>query len=230
MGDDAAHEAQVLASWQANATPWADAVRARAIESRRLVTDQAIIEAVRSRAPRSVLDLGCGEGWLARALSPLGIDVLGLDVVPQLVEAAQRAGGGRFCVGDYSQLIADAASGVSRCDAVVCNFALFGAESVVALFRDVPRLLTPGGTFIVQTLHPWTAGAEAPYRDGWREGSWQGFPSAFHDPPPWYFRTLQSWIQLHSTCGLRLIELREPQHPASARPASVIFLSSVAAG
>jgi 2-polyprenyl-3-methyl-5-hydroxy-6-metoxy-1,4-benzoquinol methylase len=221
-------EEHIVASWHTNAAPWTQAVRSRAIDSRRLITDQAILEAVLARAPRSALDLGCGEGWLARALAGAGVEVLGMDVVPQFIEVAQQAGGGSFRVGSYADLVVASEQGSwQRTDIVICNFALFGDESVAALFRAVPRLLAPAGTFIVQTLHPLMACGEAPYRDGWREGSWQGFSSDFSDPAPWYFRTLQSWVQLHADSGLRLLEVREPLHPMSGRPASVIFISTV---
>src|SRR5579863_3493975 len=66
-------DARIIASWLVNATPWTGAVRGRRIESRRLVTDQAVCEAVIGRSPATVLDVGCGEGWLARALSRHGI-------------------------------------------------------------------------------------------------------------------------------------------------------------
>lgn len=55
-------------SWRANAQAWVDAVRSGRIESRRLVTDQAVLDAVLTPRPRRVLDLGCGEGWLCREL------------------------------------------------------------------------------------------------------------------------------------------------------------------
>lgn len=230
MDSASEQEAHILSSWYGNAVCWTQAVRERAIESRRLVTDQAILEAVCTRSPRTVLDVGCGEGWLARALGREGMDVLGIDVVPQLIEAAQGAGGARFRVGSYETLLAESSSAAfARFDAVVCNFALFGDASVTSLLHRVPQLLSSTGTFFVQTLHPLMACGEAPYRDGWRPGSWQGFSSDFTDPPPWYFRTLQSWLQLHIDSGLRVLEMREPLHPISARPASVIFISSVAA-
>ena len=36
-----------------------------------------------------MLDIGCGEGWLARALEAEGIRVTGIDAVPGLIERAR---------------------------------------------------------------------------------------------------------------------------------------------
>ena len=53
-------------SWQANADAWTAAVREQRIESRRQVTDAAILQAILALAPLHILDLGCGDGWLRR--------------------------------------------------------------------------------------------------------------------------------------------------------------------
>jgi len=55
-------EKSILTCWQTNAAAWIKAVRQQEIESRRLVTDTAIIDAVLSLGPKHVLDVGCGEG------------------------------------------------------------------------------------------------------------------------------------------------------------------------
>lgn len=68
MGTDRFSDAHIIDSWRKNVESWTSAVRERRIDSRRLATDQAIIDATLSRSPHSVLDLGCGEGWLVRAL------------------------------------------------------------------------------------------------------------------------------------------------------------------
>jgi 2-polyprenyl-3-methyl-5-hydroxy-6-metoxy-1,4-benzoquinol methylase len=218
------NDQQIIASWHTNATPWTSAVRERQIESRRLVTDQAIVDAVVRRAPSTVIDIGCGEGWLARTLSQSGIRVLGLDAVPALIEQAQAAGGGEFRVASYEEIAAGAIP--VRADLLVCNFSLIGKESVDGLLRAVPGLLTPRGAFVIQTLHPLIACGDQPYRDGWRAGSWQGFDAAFTDPAPWYFRTLGSWIALLARHRLRLIEMLEPLHPSTMQPASVVFVTA----
>lgn len=220
----AAHsDAKIIDSWRRNAAPWTHAVRAQQIESRRLVTDQAVVDAILSRAPRTAIDIGCGEGWLARALSARNIGVLGIDVVPELIEQAKAAGGGEFRTMSYAALARGELE--VRADLAVCNFSLLGKQAVEDVFATLPTLLEPNGSCVVQTLHPQTACGDVPYRDGWRTGSWDGFGDEFTDPAPWYFRTLESWVRLFSDNDLRLLEMREPLHPQSGRPASVVFIA-----
>lgn len=223
MTIDPLSDAKIVDSWRTNAAPWTDAVRAREIESRALVTDRAIVEAVMGRSPRTVLDIGCGEGWLVRALAARGVQATGVDAVPELVQRARAAGGGDFRVASYEQIAAGELQLVV--DLAVANFALIGEASVAGLVRQLPRLLRAGGALVVQTLHPLVATGEEPYRDGWREGSWAGFGPAFTDPAPWYFRTLESWVGLLTQSGLRVVEVREPLHPRTQRPASVILVA-----
>ena len=216
------NDAEIIERWRANSEPWTRAVREGRIGSRLLATDAAIVEAVLARKPARVLDIGCGEGWLARALAAQGIDVLGVDAVADLVEKARRAGGGRFEVFSHEAL----AEGVldERFDVCVCNFSLLGEASVERLLAKMPDLLAAGGALIVQTLHPPTVDAAQPYRDGWREGSWCGIDADFQAPAPWYFRTVESWVRLFVDSGLRIESLREPMHPRTFVPLSLILV------
>ena len=218
-------DARIVESWRKNARPWVSAVRDQKIESRKLVTNHAIVEAVLSRSPLTVLDIGCGEGWLARDLAEHGMQVLGVDVVPDLIEQARRAGGGEFQVASYEDIAAGKLD--VQVDAVIANFSLIGKESVEGVLRRLPSLLTDDGTLFIQTLHPVAACGELAYIDGWREGSWAGFDDDFSDPAPWYFRTMESWLQLLSESGFQTVETREPSHPATGQPASVIFIAQL---
>ncbi|MEP6936179.1 MAG: class I SAM-dependent methyltransferase [Nitrospirota bacterium] len=154
---------RIVESWSKNAEPWTRAVREEQIESRTQLTDHAIVEAVLSRSPKSVLDIGCGEGWLVRKLRARKIDVLGIDVTAHLIDEAQRAGGGQFFVASYEDIAAETFR--ASVDVAVCNFALLGKESVDGLFRSMASLLTIHGSVIVQTVHPITACGEHPYTD-----------------------------------------------------------------
>ena len=217
-------EQQILDCWHQNADPWVDAIRNQEIASRVLATNHAIESAIVATQPASVIDVGCGEGWLVRRLCERGIAARGLDVVPALVASAQRQGG-EFAVASYDDIARGAVTW--RADTVSCNFALIGKESTEQLLRGVATLLNPGGHFIVQTLHPVEACGVQPYEDGWRQGSWDGFNQRFVNAAPWYFRTLESWRSLFAACGLHLMSEHGPIHPRSGRPASVVFVAAV---
>lgn len=213
----------IIASWNRNADPWVAAVRNEEIESRTLVTNAAIVDTIRAYAPQTAIDLGCGEGWLVRALPE--IQMIGVDAIAGLVESARAAGGGAFRLLSYEE-IAEGKLNLAA-DLAVCNFSLIGNESVSGLFQAAPTYLRSGGHLVVQTVHPVAACGDAPYVDGWREGSWAGFSNAFQDAPPWYFRTISSWVALFETNGLRIREMREPLHPHSGKPASLILVGQL---
>ncbi len=119
------HREQLNLSWQANADAWTAAVREQRIESRRLVTDAAIVQAILALAPKRVLDLGCGEGWLCRGLVEHGIEAVGVDASAPLIAVAQQAatGASQYRVCGYAELESQAEL-LGRFDVLVCNFAL----------------------------------------------------------------------------------------------------------
>jgi 2-polyprenyl-3-methyl-5-hydroxy-6-metoxy-1,4-benzoquinol methylase len=220
--DDPRKEAAILLSWQKNVDAWTQAVRHSEITSRVAVTDAAIVNAIIAQGSETVLDVGCGEGWLVRALTELGVMAEGVDGSEGLVRCAKESGG-KFSVMTYQDFASDACQ--SKVDCVVINFALLGHEVVTKVLAAIPRVLNPAGKCIIQTLHP--AFSDKPYCDGWREGSWAGFSDDFCDPAPWYFRTLSSWFGLFNQSGFKLAELIEPLNPQTGVPASIIFVLSI---
>ena len=210
-------------SWTANAAGWTHAVREGRIESRRVATDSAIIEAVQACTPRRAIDVGCGEGWLVRALGKHGIEVVGVDASAPLIEAARAEGNGVFYLHSYAELAATPALPGTGFDAVVFNFALLD-EEIGPILQAVKHVLSPNGTLFIQTVHPWTAQGEAPYRDAWRTETFNGFGAGFPEPMPWFYRTLSSWVSLLSRSGYRINNLQEPLHPDTGKPLSLLFV------
>ena len=87
-------------------------------------------------------------------------------------------------------------------------------------------MLNKNGFFIIQTIHPIEGCGDHKYEDGWRKGSWSGFSDDFSNPPPWYFRTLETWKELFLQNGLNLIEMIEPINPKTEKFASIILLAN----
>ena len=213
---------RLLASWHDNAAAWTHAVRSGAIASRK-VTDAAILAAALERRPRKTLDLGCGEGWLMRALAEQGCAAVGIDGSAPLVAAA--TGSGEVLRLSYAELVAEPSRAGQGFDLVVANFALL-EEEIVPLLAALRRIMTADGWLLVQTLHPLTAGP--PYRDGWRSEDFCSFGEALWTPMPWYFRTLGSWLEVLRDGGFVLQSLREPAHPEDQRPPSLLLEARVA--
>ena len=218
-----APEEQLRRSWDANAAAWTAAVRGGAIPSRTAGTDGAIVDAIAALRPERVLDVGCGEGWLARRLrTELGCEVVGIDGSAPLIAAAGAADpDGSYRVLSYERAIAEPAALGGPHAVAVCNFALLG-EALAPLLGALGSALAPGGALLIQTLHPWTACSDQPYRDGWREETFRDFGAGWQ-PMPWYFRTLASWLAAAGTAGLALTGCREPADPVSGRPLSLLL-------
>ena len=213
---------RMRASWERNAAAWTDAVRERRIASRRDGTDAAIVDAMMRSQPRSVLDVGCGEGWLARALSARGCRVSGIDASEALIASARSLGGGTFEVMTYAELAARAGALGAPFDAIVCNFSLLEADLATEL-GALREVLAADGHLLIQTVHPWSAKGDGAYADGWRTETFAEFGDGFVEAMPWYFRTLGSWLDLLRGAGFDVERIDEPLGEDRARPLSLMI-------
>ena len=211
-------------SWIDNAAAWTDAVREGKIASRKAGTDAAVIRAITERQPHRVLDAGCGEGWLARQLVDLGISVTGFDGSEPLIKRAAEWGDAQFIHLSYTDFIADPSRAGADYDVVTFNFALFTAD-IVPTLRAAATVLRRDGSLIIQTVHPFNDAEGERYEDGWREETFAKMGKKFKTPMPWYFRTMQSWINSVVQAGLKIAEVREPFDEASGKPLSLLIIA-----
>ena len=211
---------QLLRSWEDNATAWIDAVRQRRIASREAATNQALIEQVLALAPRTVLDIGCGEGWLTRELARHGIAVSGFDAVESLVASAREQGGGFFYQFTYDDMARGRIN--LRADVLVCNFSLLGKAPEERMLRRLPSHIEPGGALLIQTVHPQT---QDDPQAGWREEDWRAFGDGFTTASPWYYRPPNQWRALLTEAGFTSVDELEIIHPTDKTPLSLILVA-----
>lgn len=217
------NEKKIIDSWKANAHSWIDILERKGIESRKLATNKAIMDSVLRNHPGNVLDLGCGEGWLAAELAKHGIRVTGVDAIPELIKKAREKVNATFITASYEDIYENRISFPGLFDLIVINFALIGKESTEKLMLALPVLLSKTGKLIIQTLHPYNRKALNDYESGWKEGSWDGLDGKFVLPYKWYFRTLEDWLELLKKAGFRKIIFDEISHPSTHAALSVIF-------
>jgi 2-polyprenyl-3-methyl-5-hydroxy-6-metoxy-1,4-benzoquinol methylase len=221
------NEQHIIQSWHANAGNWIRLIESNGIESRNLVTNKAILNAILFAKPISVLDIGCGEGWLAKELFDNGIKVSGVDIIPELIEKAKEKVTGNFYIASYEDIALGSIPFSKLFDSIVINFALIGKESAENLLTSLPNYLSERGKLFIQTLHPYNRKELNDYVSGWKRGSWDGLGDQFTQPYQWYFRTLEDWLQLLDRSGFRKIHIIGTVHPHSGQLLSVIFECSV---
>jgi len=214
----------ILESWKANAQNWIDTISNNELTSRVLTTNNAIINCVINYAKSPILDVGCGEGWLTRALIDKGFKTTGIDATEALVSYANEQKKGTFLTVSYQQLIQNNAGIGVQYNTAVINFALIDKEITEQLITALKKYIIINGTLIIQTLHPLMANNNEPYQSGWRLGSWDGLKRNFTNPYKWYFRTLEHWVVLFSKNGWKIVAIEEPLNPKTQLPASIIFV------
>lgn len=121
----------------------------RAIERRRR---ELVARRVRARQPRTVLDLGCEDGWIAEAYAE-GLERLVLaDLDPAMLAQGRLAGrpGVVSVVGDALQPAALRAHvGARGADVIVLSALLEHLHDPGAALAGLRPLLAPGGCFVV---------------------------------------------------------------------------------
>ncbi len=187
--------------------PKHDSAIARATEERygALASSQASLScggALQVAAPRPgehVVDLGCGRGRdvavAAERVGPLG-SATGVDANGRMLEAARAAlAGVAWARVVQSDLAAVALPGACA-DVVTSNCAINHAPDKAAVYREVARLLRPGGRFAVSDVV-----SEAPLPDAVR-----------NDPSAWaacYGGSIPEadYLAAISAAGLRDVEV-----------------------
>jgi SAM-dependent methyltransferase len=141
-GMDIEHWSRIAAEW----TAWARAPNHDAFWAYR-----ASLRAFIGRGAGEALDVGCGEGRVARVLKDCGYRVTAIDPVEQLVSAAEQAGSA-----DAYQVATAAHLPFENCsfDLAVAYNVLMDVEDVPAALVEVARVLHPSGTLVISIVHP----------------------------------------------------------------------------
>ncbi len=100
---------------------------------------------------RRTLELGCGEGRVARDLAARGHGVVGIDASPTLLRHAREADrDGAYVLGDARSLPFSDES----FEVVVAHNSLMDVDGLDEAVREAARVLTPEGRFCICVTHP----------------------------------------------------------------------------
>ena len=168
---------------------------------------------------KRVLDAGCGPGHYALELLSRGADLVAIDVTPAMVEITRKAVGDRAEVrrANLEEPLTFASD--SEFDVVVCPLVLDYIVEWAPLFREIHRVLKPGGTFVYSHGHPMAdrdlirkrCDPDMNYAQCEEyELAWRGFG----EPDPVvrsYRRPLESMLNPLIEAGFRIDRILEPK-------------------
>jgi SAM-dependent methyltransferase len=173
-------------------------------------------------ATTRLLDVGCGEGQLARRVAALGPWTVGVDpTAGQLATAARRGGGVRYTRGAAERLpFADGAF-----DGVVVCLTLEHLDPFEPAVHEVARVLAPGGVFCLFLNHPLLQAPGSGWIDDhileeqyWRIGPYLPDDVAMEEVSPgirlpFMHRPLSRYINVMADRGLLVERMEEPPPP-----------------
>jgi SAM-dependent methyltransferase len=180
-----------------------------------------------------VLDLGSGEGHLARRLAREDQGrrlVVGLEPsVAQLVAATGQGGGPRYVRGVGERLPFRDGS----FDGVVCCLVIEHSSDPDALLAEAVRVLAVGGRFLLLVNHPMFQGTGSGFVDDqilgehyWRVGPYLHEDVVFEEVDPgvrlrFAHRPLSRYVNPVTALGCVLTRLEEPEPPLAFLEGSI---------
>ncbi len=150
-------------TYAANSEFWVRIIREDLDRYRTELTDAAVLSAIGEVDGKSVLDGGCGEGYLSRAIVRRGATVTGLDLSGSLIrEASSEADRLDLKIKHYVASLDSIPEDDATFDAVVCSHVMTDVVDAAAALKEIGRVTAPGGRLVVLMLHPcfYTAHAE----------------------------------------------------------------------
>jgi ubiquinone/menaquinone biosynthesis C-methylase UbiE len=145
--------AELRGAWQRQAAEWIAWARTPGHDSYWRFHRDAFLPLV-PPAGRLTVDVGCGEGRLARDLARIGHKVVGVDASRELIQAAAQHPQARvrFVVADAAHLPLAAKSA----DSVVAFMSLQDVDNLEGVIGEIGRILEPGGRLVLAVVHPLT--------------------------------------------------------------------------
>lgn len=165
-----------------------------------------------------VLEVGCGEGQVARHIARHGPEVIGLDPVAAHVGEARRRGGAHYIRGRGQAI----ALGDATVDTAVLCLVLEHLDPFEPVLAEIARVLQPGGRLLVVMNHPLVQVPGACWVDDadfgdqyWRIGPYLDEQVVVEEVAPgveipFAYRPLGRYVHELGRVGLRLEDLVEP--------------------
>lgn len=114
---------------------------------------------------QTILDAGCGNGWLVNALAPKLSSIVGCDASTELLkDARQHIPSGSFTQASLSEPLPYPEG---HFDAIILNMVAQDVSDLNALFSHTTKVLRKHGTMLVTIPNPFYAYPKGVWKRGW---------------------------------------------------------------
>lgn len=208
--------------WNRVADDWQIQVGDDGDGNRRLNSDPVLWAFAGDVNGLTVLDAGCGTGYLSRKLHDQGAHVTGIDFSERMIAIARaRYPDIDFRVDSCSEL---ATIEDEHCDLVIANYVLMDTPDLRGMMAAFNRVLKPDGLAVLVFSHPcFPQGRAAVSEDG--QEIWYGWSFPYFEPrkctdPPWahftsefiwFHRPLSDYWKAFMAAGFAVVDFEEPR-------------------
>ncbi len=162
----AVSEKQVSQAWDELADKWISHYTEHGDINREYVIDPVIFRLLGPIDGSSILDAGCGGGYLCRRLAKRGAKVVGVDISKKFIEIArQKEKENPLGIRYYSESLHDMQMFKDKTfDIIVSNLVLMDVADLNKAIIELHRVLKKNGKLILSIMHPCFA---SPSVRGW---------------------------------------------------------------
>ncbi|MEI6805493.1 MAG: methyltransferase domain-containing protein [Myxococcaceae bacterium] len=220
-------DADITRVWDEKAKEWKNYVLSDGTGdiNRFYQSDPVLWELLGNVAGKTVLDLGCGNGYLSRQLARKRANVIGVDLSSQMIEIAKnqtppellsridyRVESGSNLTSIFNQTV----------DQVVANYVLMDCANLKATVASISRVLKSDGTAVIVMVHPCFPIKYRTEKDGRLIIDWEQpylvpheqvtppFSEKFSTPFHIFHRSLENYTNSFADAGFTIEALREP--------------------
>ena len=230
--EDTIDSSDAYETWEQNSEEWITRMQVDMAgdSNRRFIIDPALWSLLGDVRGLSVLDAGCGNGYLTRELATKGANAVGVDYSNTFIEYCQQieVKKNQGCTFYKASITAMTDIESNAFDIVVSNIVMVDILDYFAAFKEIARVLKDDGRFIWSNVHPVfgrTAGAidiRLPRDSPRNESRYLKMIDRYFDSggelitwlsrPTWQFnRTLEEYSKALKVAGFVISEILEPR-------------------
>lgn len=229
---------RIQKQWEENAEAFANLIAGAGTPHHKNILNPCVEELLGDVKGKSLLDAGCGEGYLARHYTKKGAEVVAIDLSPSLIETSEKITDREglhidYRVGDVCHI---ESIPNETFDIVLSNLVLLNIPCLEDALKEFYRVLKKGGYLVFSIVHPafnfygpgsWEMGEKdlnTKRRAGlffkvdqyFDEKEYQHYWKTrkgedFPTPISFFHRTLATYLNGIVSAGFSLTDFREPQ-------------------